>query len=787
MFETLSYAAVALAVFLVPIFLLPFTQNVLAHPKQVLVIVLAFLGLFAWCARTMSRGELEFRSTVLFFPVVGFLLAVGVSTLLSVWPAASFWGWPLHITASFLSVLGFSVLFFLMLQVVRTSSHLFQTLFLLVFSGFIASLLTVLHLFGIFPLPFEFAKDASFTLIGTVNSVAVLAAVLLPLSLVLAFVARRLLQGILWVVGAVLFLTVALINFSTAWIILLAGMTVFFVFGVWSMKKKQESKWVTLPMFFMIISLFFIFFPIGIPGSRPVPVEISPSFRGSLDIMKGSYGESPVLGSGPGTFSLQYAKYRSLQLNETDFWATRFSSGASEVSDWVTTTGLVGGIAFLMLLFFPVVVGVRRLVLLPVEGGKEEEGGEFGAGFSWIAGLGILASLVALVVGFFLYPASFVLWFVFWVLAAGIGIVAGGGMRRVSLAPPSFLALGSSFGFLLIVVFGLGIIFMTTQRYIADAIYFQGARASFEGNQELAIGKIGTALELNSGADMYWRDLAQLSLSQLEKALQQDDLEEEQRQEVTNLFVQQAIGATQRAVQIAPANVANWTVRGFVYRNLIGAAGDPADVAISSYERASELEPFSPFYMAEIARVYVAKSQIEKDASLSQEALNMALEYLDRSVELKADYSPARYLMALIYEEQGRGEEAIAQLETIEEMHPQDAGLAFQVGVIYWQREDLGRARSAFERAKSINPSYANARYMLGLVYDKQGEPSLSAKEFEAVLQMNPDNTDVQKILENIQGGKPALEGITPGAPPISDSPQEIIGEEVNLDIEETE
>jgi tetratricopeptide (TPR) repeat protein len=214
-----------------------------------------------------------------------------------------------------------------------------------------------------------------------------------------------------------------------------------------------------------------------------------------------------------------------------------------------------------------------------------------------------------------------------------------------------------------------------------------------------------------------------------------------------------------------------------VYRSLIGFAGAEG-FAVSSYEKAVELEPASPFNVTELGRVYVLKAQNlanqkgkEKER---EEALSSAQEKLTMAIELKNDYAPAHFLVAVIYDQQGKTEEAIKKLEETKNASPQDSGLAFQLGVVYWQKQRYEKAQEEFERALKLNANYDNAKYMLGLVYDKRGQAEKANEIFTKLVETNPDNKEVTKILANLTAGKPALEDITPAQPPLEETPPEI-------------
>src|SRR5207247_339091 len=109
-----------------------------------------------------------------------------------------------------------------------------------------------------------------------------------------------------------------------------------------------------------------------------------------------------------------------------------------------------------------------------------------------------------------------------------------------------------------------------------------------------------------------------------------------------------------------------------------------------------------------------AQSLVNQKGTSSQqdEALNKALDNLNKAIALKSDYAPAHYLIALVYDQQGKSEQAITKLEETVKIAPNDIGLAFQLGVIYYQKGQYDKARSHLERAKSLNPDYSNARYI---------------------------------------------------------------------------
>lgn len=767
-FEKISQVSLYLLVVLLPLWFLPITQNIVGYQKQALLLALVFVGVASWLAKMVYEGEVAFRTNWLHIPVVGLLLAFGASTLFSSWQYGSFWGWPLHVSDNFLAFLGFGLLYFLISQSVRDTKHLFFLLTGFLLSGTAAVIFSLLQMKGIFLLPFDFARAVNFNTLGTANSVALFAAILLPLALMLSSGKRKVWKGILLLVVVLLFGAIALVDFSSAWIATIVGLIALIAFDL---RGHSAPGRISLPMIFVLIALFFIIVgDFSIPGAPVLQAEVSPSFQGELAILKDMVSESPfkaLIGSGPGTFVFDYAKFHSPDLNQTMFWSTRFSSGKSELFDWLITKGTAGLLALLVVMGAAVVLAIKR-VMQESDPSTELRVKDDGARFMTI---GLAASFAAGTASLALHPANFALWFAFWVLAGSLGFLTAKRTRAWSLSSgPSFLALGSSLALLTVVVAGAGLLIIGGQKYYAEMEYMKGAHEAQEGNIEEAISKIAKAANLNPAVDLYWRDLAQMFLAKANQIASDQRLPADARAQQTGIAVNNTIEAVQRAVETNPANVANWNVQGFIYRSLIGAQG-AEQFAIQSYEKSQALEPASPFPWTELARVKILQAQITKDQQLLQDALAN----LNKAVELKPDYAPAHYLIALVFDQQGKQAEAIAKLEETKLVAPNDVGLAFQLGVIYYRQNELEKARDEFERAKAMNAGYSNARYMLGLAYDRLGRKEEAFSEFEAVAEINPENQEVKDILANLAAGLPALTGIgQPGNPPIQENPPEI-------------
>ena len=777
-FLKIARAAVYFLVFLLPIFFLPFTANVLDFNKQALLLFLVFVSLICWLGSCLISNRLEVNISFLNLPVLALLLISGISTIFSLSRYGSFWGWPLAVSPSFISLLGLVILYFLIANLFKRDEipFLFLTLFL---SGFLTALYFIFQLFGKFILPFDFTKTVSFNTIGAINSLAIYFSLLLILLLPLFFFVSRFFRVILGIIGVVLLVSLFLINFKTAWLIFLAGLVVLFVFAVVNLRRTGRSDFITLTMALLIIASLLLFFRFPLPGVPQIPAELSPSQGASFNILKHLPVKSLILGSGPGTFIYDWSKYKSLGVNQSVFWSVRFGQASSEILDRLIASGILGILAFffLIFIFFKLIFGflLKKMESRLVKEGRSPSRQET---LNWFLVWGILAGFTGLIVAFFLYSANLSIFFFFWLIVGCLALLEKGRRKIFDFSASSAGALSFSFFFILILILGIGLFILYGQKYAAEVRYYQGLQAWQKGNASLSINYIARAANLNPKTDIYWRNLSQVYLVRLNEVLSDANLSQEEKNNQAQAIIASSINSVTQATVAEPNNAANWSTRGFVYRNMLGVLGGADEWAIKSYQKAAELEPNNPDIFTEMGRVYLAESDIlaqqEKEKE-SSENLKLAQENFEKAINLKSDYAPAHFQIAMIHVREGKIQDAISKLEETQQVAPSDTGLAFQLGVLHYNVNQFDKAKAQFERAVLLDPNYSNARYFLGLVYDRQGNKNGAIEQFEKVAQLNPDNQDIQKILSNLRAGKSALEGVVPGQPPVEEkSPEKL-------------
>ncbi|MBU4351145.1 tetratricopeptide repeat protein [Candidatus Parcubacteria bacterium] len=788
--QKLSRTGIFLLVFLLPLFFLPSTSNVLDFNKQILLTVLVLVSLFAWLLKSLIEEKISLDLSWFSLPAFVFVLIIGLSTLGSAYQYASFWGWPLVISSSFLTTLALVLFYFLVSNLFKKPEDIFGLILVLAVSGLLVSMIALPHLLGKFPFPFDFSKSTSFNTIGSVNSLAIFLATVLPLAASVIFVSKsKLVKGLVWLFIALSLLVLLAVNFQTAWLVLLISSSVILIFGI-SRREVFSLSWLFLPMLFLAMALFALVMRTAVFPTIDLPAEVSPSLGASFNIAWQTLKSfrSPLswlVGSGPGTFIYDYSMYKPIEINQTAFWGTRFGSGSSEMTDRLATTGIFGFLSFIGVILVSAWVGFKAVISR--EAKKES--------LTWVMTIGVFASFVGAVVSLLFYPSNLSLMFLFWLLVALIFSLAGSKTKTFNfqaLAEPvegavqvkksklsaSWITVVVSFAFITVLIISMVVFFSQGQRFFAETNYLNALVEVQKGNNDAAINYLSKAVRLTNGKqDNYWRDLSQVYLFRINDELQKQNLTQEQMSQNVGNLISLLVEAAKSSTDSATKNVANWTVRGYVYNNIMSLIQGSDEWAIKAYEEAAKLDPTNPFIYTAIGQVYGTRAdnlaQDKEKGAEKQEALNKARQNFEKALQLKSDYAQARFQLAMIDIRENKISDAITKLEETKVLAPFDTGLGFQLGLIYQADNQINKAQAEFERVVVLDPNYANARYFLGLIYDNKKETQKAIEQFEKIAELNQDNTLIRGIIENLKAGKPALEGLTEPEPPIQETPEE--------------
>ena len=768
---------------LMPLWFLPLTGNVIDFNKQVLMVVVLTVALIAWLGKLLTQEKIQWYKGPIILGFLVFVLVYVLATIFSIGSYDSLMGTDIHLSRALINIIYFFIFFLILVSYgiehdnEEKNVKILKVLIVFMASSTIAGFISLLQLLGAYIFPWDFAKSISFNTIGSMINLGIFMATVLPLSLGLLFSIKQqglsLLRGLLIVFAGLSLIILLLLNFPNLWIVTAIGMIVIsgFLLARQHFLRSQNLAWLAIPIVILALSLIFLFFKPGLFDLK-LPMELGLTQNGGMDIVKKVLPHNPVLGLGPEGFIYGYALYKSATINQTVFWNVRFTSGPSEILSLLPEIGILGLLTFIALLGIFLIKIIKNLI-------SSQENSDHLAEIK----VGIFSAWLTLLISWFLCPQNMVLLFVFWLLLAFLTVISSDekDIKIVNLKTSNKVALLTSFGFIIAMIAITGLLYLEGSKFVAEAKYQAGLNLIDKGELDAGIDKIIRATVTNPYEDKFYRGLAQFFILQINQNLQNQNLDPQDQANKVQVGISSAINSAVRSTTLDSKSVDNWIIRGFVYRNLIALVSGSGDWAIKSYETASTLEPSNPFIYLEIGRTYVNEAdllinQAQKDNQVKSQMddyLNKAVKAYGKAIELKSNYAAANYEIALAYDRQGKTNEAISKMQNSLQLAPQDTGVIFQLGVLYYKASQFDKAKSAFAKAVSLDANFSNARYFLGLLLDKEGNKSAAIEQFEKIAELNPDSELVQQILTNLKAGKPALSSLeltTPEETPIQEN-----------------
>ena len=746
--------ALMVGVFLLPLFFLPWTTGILELNKQLLLLIVAGVGLIAWLIALVSSGKFSWRSTPFDKAVLAVLGVTAVSTAFSISHYHSLFGQPNNLAMSLATICVMTILYFL---VANSSEEQGERLVNIIgLSLTIALLYGLLQIFGVYLIRFPFAMSRAFNSVASVDGLGVLAAISLPLF------AQRASKGwikYVYMVGLVAGVALLVIlNWWVLWTVAIAGMAGLVVFQSLNNGKFALSRFL-LPMTVIVLGVFLMVVNFNLPAVKNnLPVEVAPSFGLSTQIAKSALKDNFVTGYGPNAFSMAFDKYGAVQLSDSTLSSAKFFSATSAAFTAVTEGGLLAILGMLVMIWAAIqgVVYYARNKRLASEGSEN-----------------LWAMLVAVAAAFLLYPFGTTLVFIGYLTLALIAVSVWGDARRsFDVEDNVKLSLASSLGFIAGLILVLVGLYFGASAYVADAAY---AKALAATDINVAANNLVTAVNWNGHSDTYYRTASQAALGLLSQELKKPaDKADTQRQARVQNYMSSAVNLAKTATTLEPKESANWDNLGNVYQNLLGLVDGVDGLAESAFKQAAALRPGDATFYNEIGNLYLAKAQIAHQlaagnpnaAQLNQTAtdsLALAETNFKKAVDLSNNFGLAIYNLGVVYDQEGKLPEAIKQLEKIAPFNSDQPDLLFELGLLYYRNGQKDNAFNALQQVLVLQPNFANAHWYLALIYEERKDIPNAIGQLQKILAVdsNKDNQTVLTKLQQLQAGlPPATSGV---------------------------
>lgn len=773
LFGMITRRVTYLLFFFVPVFFLPWTTGVLEHNKQLLFVVLAGVGLLAWLGQMVMSKEFFFKSGWVNLIPGLYFVAVLIASITSIAGYQTWVGQSSSEYTSLLSISLFIVLFYLLLNTAGDTMFQRNILTSLFLSAALSGLVTLLGMFNLAHLPFDFAQSAGFNTVGTMNGFVSFMSVMMFVGLAMWLVSQQGRDRVIPLGGMGTFLRVLIVvvtivnlvglialDFWVFWLINIIGVLLLGTFVFIQSQEFPNPRRFAIPLAVLFVSVLLLFLPS--PLRLSLPVVVSPSYTTSWDISKDALSSSTsnlLFGTGPGTYLYDFLSYKPASVNASQFWSLRFDRAKSELLTTMATLGLVGTFLWLALMVWIAVKAVGRLVF-------ERDHEEWKMTYVMFVGWAILF------LTHLLYSSNFTMSFLLWGFTGLLASQVCLKMWKSDFSASPRLGLGISFAFALVGVAVLASLFITGTRYTAEIAFAKAVEIdlSEEGTIDQVISKLNQAVKFNGLSDVYQRNLSSAYLIKARELITSTAGEEERTAEETQSIIDMvsaSVNAITSATAIEPNYVSNWVVRGAMYLDLMSFAQGAEDLAAQSFQNAIALEPNNPVHPTNLGRVYLAvadrarnlKSADDDELAVQAAAqetslLVVAEQAFVAAIGLKSDYLPAHYYLAATYERQGKLEQAAARLVALRNNNPADIGLAFQLSqlLIRLQRYDI--ATQELERIVGLSSNYSNALWYLASMYEVNGEQNKAIKAVQRVVELNPDNEVAKDRLDRLEAGE---------------------------------
>ncbi|MFA5132196.1 MAG: tetratricopeptide repeat protein [Candidatus Paceibacterota bacterium] len=475
-------------------------------------------------------------------------------------------------------------------------------------------------------------------------------------------------------------------------------------------QKLKVSK--TYKTAVIITAVFFVAWAVALSSQE----NVRPNLSSTVSVGKSVLLHDGVFGIGAGNFSRAWQLYRPESVIASPYFGYDFTQGSDTVSTLFVTIGILGVLAFLMLM-------LSALYSTFISYRQAGQGND-----RTILGLLSLILLYFVLVAFTV-PLSFAM-LVVWVSVGGLGLAKA---KLTEYHPSKKLAI------LLIplaVLLAVNAV-MLVQRTRAFALFSKAQ--SLAQTQDVS-PLLAKAISLY-GFDGFYRTQVEVAIASNRALVSSAALDQEALKTEYLKTAAIAVDAGLAAVKANSDNYQNYVSLGRAYELAVPFDKEGGyDRAKKSYQEAIKLYPENPY-------LYVMLARLEASAGTKEGVRAQLTEALKK----KQNFADALYLMSQLEASESKGNEALAYAIEAVKNAPNDPLTYIQAGLLFYGKKDYQNAVTALKTALEKDPNNANVAYFLALSLRDGGRPDLAKTIGEELLRRNPGNADLQKFLTSVQ------------------------------------
>ena len=545
----------------------------------------------------------------------------------------------------------------------------------------------------------------------------------------------RIAFGALGLLGFALLL---IIGFSDVWYAL-GGLTV--LYGVYTYAiahvknrrlHKEALRSAALVIVFGVVALAAGYYSSKLLQHLPSSLQISqlevrPSWQTTYSIGEKVFTSGDALfGTGPETFSNAWGKWKPLSVNQTDYWSLDFRAGVGLIPTAFITAGVLGALAWLLL----VVILVLRLVYVRDIEPKRET----------MRHALLAATLFLLWFHIFYAPGPTISIILFMLLGLVVASDMGPKLRTYTL-PLRVSSIPGIVSILAVIFVSTGIVFAAgaTARVTVSNLYIAKASTAYAAGKSVSevLALVRRSLFIYPGNSVAHRAAVQVGLLELRELLSKGENADAAALKST---LERTIAEGLRAVEIDSTDYQNWLALASLYQNL-AVSGIPGayDQALVAYTKAAEASPTNPIPFVNAAQL-----------AMVQGGASSSVAYLNKAIALKPNLAVAYYLRSQAKGSLGEFPGAIEDAKAAITLAREDALGWYNLGTLFYASSNYADAVLTLSQAVSLQNDYANALFVLSLAWQKQNNYPAAIAAMQRVADLNPDNQMVKDALTQI-------------------------------------
>ena len=667
------------------------------------VYVITIVTSGVWLLKMVGENRIIFKRTPLDLPLGLFLLSQIVSTLFSIDPHTSFWGYYSRLNGSLLSNISYILLYYVFVSNFSKDDVL-KFLKAAVIAGGFVSLYAIPEHFGLSPsciiLTQEFTascwvQDVQARVFGTIGQPNWLAAYLAMLIFpaIYFFLTAKTQRSRIgyWLLVAGYYLAFTFTYSRGATLGLIAGFSVFglsqlltFQPGVGKLNIKNLKPLALIFGLLLLINLLFgsaltnfkLLREPAVPA-RPSIIQTSTGtqlenggtesgsirkivWQGALEIFK----HYPLFGSGVETFAYAYYQFRPNSHNLVSEWDFLYNKAHNEYLNYLATTGLFGFLSYIAIIATYLVLSIRYFVLSEARTNALSLKNKLHDTYYLLPATLAAGYISYLIQNFFLF--SVVIIAVFFYLYPALAFVYLGKVKDLSEISFIVKLLSKILGLFnknnitkklvqgLLVVIILLLLNSVWTIWQADTQYKRGSDSNDAGNPGRAYAFLIEAVRLNPNEPLYLSELGNAAaFSAL--ALSTDDATTSSELKDDSIFF------TDLALSQSPANttILRTAIRTFFQLTLLDPEMEGRTLEI--VDKSIALAPTDP-------KLLLNKQVILTQLNKQEEAILV----LQKAIELKPNYREARLNLADLYIKTNKKDLAKEQIDFVLKLIPND-------------------------------------------------------------------------------------------------------------------